>query len=121
MRRLTRKQRRALEEYAAFGISLEQLRTVLGDAIEVDFGPHERKVLFHYDNRKPVVRIELRHIRDAMDRQARGGITTEQLSEWATMLLANPSYDWEGPDQEEISEGLNDISTLTLKPKAQAE
>jgi hypothetical protein len=121
MRRRTRKQRGALEEYAAFGISLEQLRTVLGDAIEVDFGPHERKVLFHYDNRKPVVRIELRHIRDAMDRQARGGITTEQLSEWATMLLANPSYGWEGPGQEEISEWLNGISTLTLKPKAQAE
>jgi hypothetical protein len=89
MRRLTRTQRRALEEFAAFGISLEQLRTVLGDAIEVEFGRHERRVLFHYDNRKPTVRIELRHIRDEMDKRARGEITTEQLSDWAAMLLAD--------------------------------
>jgi hypothetical protein len=112
MRRLTRKQRRALEDYAAFGISLEQLRTVLGDAIEVDFRPAERRVLFHYDNRKPAVHIELRHIREAMDKQARGEVTTEQLSDWAAMLLANPSYDWEGPDEEEIAGWLNEMAVL---------
>lgn len=121
MRRLTRKQRRALEEYAALKISLEQLRDSLGDAIEVNFGPHERKVLFHYDNRKPVVHIELRQIREVVDKHARGEITTEQLSDWAAMLLANPSYDWEGPEEDEIAEWLNEISLLTLKPKGQAE
>jgi hypothetical protein len=46
MRTLTRKQRSALEDYAAFGISLEQLRTVLGDAIEVDFGPTNARSSF---------------------------------------------------------------------------
>jgi hypothetical protein len=89
--------------------------------MEVNFGPHERKVLFHYDNREPVVHIELLHIRDVMDRHARGEITTEQLSDWAAMLLANPSYDWEGPDEDEIADWLNDISLLALKPKAQTE
>ena len=118
---LTRKQRRALEDYAALRISLEQLRDALGDAIEVDFGPHERKVLFHYDNRKPVLHIELRQIREVMDKHGRGEITTEQLSDWAAMLLANPSYDWEGPEEDEIAEWLNEISLLALKPKAQAE
>jgi hypothetical protein len=118
---LTKKQRRALEDYGALRISLEQLREVLGDAMEVDFGPHERKVLFRYDNRKPVVRVELLHIKDVMDRHARGEITTEQLSDWAAMLLANPSYDWEGSDEDEIADWLNDISLLALKPKAQGE
>jgi hypothetical protein len=56
-----------------------------------------------------------------MDRHARGEITTEQLSDWAAMLLANPSYDWEGPDEDEIADWLNDISLLALKPKAQTE
>ncbi len=112
MTSLTRKQRRALEDYAALRISLEQLRAALGDAIEVNFGLHERKVLFHYDNRKPVVRIELRHIREAMDKQARGEVTTEQLSDWAAMLLADPSYDWEGPDEEEIAGWLNGMAVL---------
>lgn len=117
---LTKKQRRALEDYGVLRISLEQLRDTLGDAMEVHFGPHERKVFFHYDNRKPVVHVELRHVKDVMDRHARGDVTTEQLSDWAAMLLANPSYDWEGPDEDEIADWLNEISLLTLKPKPQA-
>jgi hypothetical protein len=112
MSELAKKQLRALDDYAALRISLEQLLECLGNAIEVNFRPEERKVLFHYDNRKPVVRIELRHIRDAMDKQARGEITTEQLSDWAAMLLANPSYDWEGPDEEEIAGWLNEMAVL---------
>jgi hypothetical protein len=120
MRSLTRKQRRALEDYAALRITLERLRESLGEAIEINFSPDERKVLFHYDNRKPVVQIELRQIREAMDKHGRGDITTEQLSDWAAMLLANPSYDWAGKDEEEIAEWLNEISLLTLKPKTQA-
>jgi hypothetical protein len=116
---LTKKQRRALADYGVLRISLEQLRGALGDMMEVDFGPHERKVFFHYDNRKRVVQVELRHIRDVMDRHARGDVTTEQLSDWAAMLLANPSYDWEGPDEEEIADWLNEISLLALKPKPQ--
>jgi hypothetical protein len=37
------------------------------------------------------------------------------------MLLLNDAYDWEGPKEEQIADWLNDISMLTLKPKAQAE
>jgi hypothetical protein len=33
----------------------------------------------------------------------------------------NPSYDWEGPEQEQITEWLNEISSLTLKPKPDSE
>ena len=120
MSSLTKKQLAALEDYAALRISLEQLRECLGDAIEVSFSPDERKLLFHYDNRKPVVHIELRQIREAMDKHGHGDITTEQLSDWAAMLLANPSFDWEGSDEEEIADWLNEISLLTLKPKTQA-
>ena len=87
MRILNRRQRRALEDYAALRITLEQLRESLGETIEINFSRDERKVLFHYDNRKPVARIELRHIREAMDRHARAEISTEQLSDWAAMLL----------------------------------
>jgi hypothetical protein len=112
MSQLTEKQRRALEDYAALMISLEQLMGCLGNAIEIDFSPEERKVLFHYDNRKPVVRIELRHIRDALDKQARGGITTDQLSDWGAMLLSNPSYDFDGQDEEQIAGWLKEIAAL---------
>src|ERR1700719_3501192 len=103
MSELTKKQLCAIDDYAALRISLEKLVERLGNAIEVHFKPDERKVLFHYDNRKPVVHIELRHIRDAMDKQACGEVSTEQLSDWAAMLLADPSYDWEGQDEDEIA------------------
>lgn len=112
MSQLTEKQRRTLKDYAALRITLEQLRESLGDAIEINFSPDERRVQFRYDNRQPVARIELRHIREAMDKQARGEITTEQLSDWAAMLLADPSYDWEGPDEEEIAGWLNEMAVL---------
>jgi hypothetical protein len=112
MSQLTENQRRALEDYAALRVSLDQFLGVLGDAIEIKFGPDERRVLFHYDNRKPAVRIQLSHIRDAMDKHARGDITTEQLSDWAAMLLADPSYDWGGPDEDEIAEWLNEMAVL---------
>jgi len=112
MSQLTEKQRKALEDYAALRITLEQLLKFLGNAIKINFSSNERKVFFHYDNRKPVVRIELRHIRDAMDKQARGEVTTVQLSDWAAMLLADPSYDWEGPDEEEVAGWLNEMAVL---------
>jgi len=112
MSQLTEKQRKALEDYAALRITLEQLLKFLGNAIKINFSSNERKVFFHYDNRKPVVRIELRHIRDAMDKQARGEVTTVQLSDWAAMLLADPSYDWEGPDEEEVAGWLNEMALL---------
>ena len=47
-----------------------------------------------------------------MDKQARGELTTERLSDWAAMLLADPSYDWEGPDEEEVAGWLNEMAVL---------
>jgi len=117
MRELTDKQRRALNEYGVLRITLDQMRDALGDAIQVHFGSNERKVFFHYDNRNPVVHVELQHIKEVMDRHAQGDVTTEELSDWAAMLLANPSYDWEGPDEDEIADWLNEISLLCLKSK----
>jgi hypothetical protein len=112
MSELTQKQLKALGDYAALRISLEHLIECLGNAIEVNFKPDERRVLFHYDNRKPVVHIGPQHIREAMDKQAQGEISTEQLSDWSAMLLADPSYDWEGPDEEEVAEWLNEMALL---------
>ena len=79
----------------------------------------ERRLTSYFLLPQPGVRIELWHIRNAMGKQERGEISTRQLSDWAAMLLLNEAYDWEGPDEDEIAEWLNDISFLTLKPKAE--
>ena len=119
MKKFTKAHRRALEEYADLKISLEELRQRLAGVVEFDFRDHERRLDSHYGTPVPGVRIELKHIQAAMDRHAREEISTEQLADWATMLLLNDAYDWEGPDEERIAEWLNEISILTLKPKAE--
>lgn len=121
VKKFTKAHRRALEEFADLKISLEELRQRLAGVVEFDFRDHERRLDSHYGTPVPGVRIELKHIRAAMEKQARGEISTEQLADWATMLLLNDAYDWEGPEEEEIAGWLNEISMLTLKPKPQAE
>src|ERR1700686_2207902 len=117
VKKFTKAHRRALEEYADLKISLEELRQRLAGVVEFDFQNHERRLDSHYGTPVSGVRIELRHIRAAMEKQARGEISTEQLADWATMLQLNPAYDWEGPEEDEIAGWLNEMSMLTLKPE----
>ncbi len=121
VRKFTKAHRRALEEFADLKISQEELRRRLAGVVEFDFQNHERRLDSHYGTPVPGVRIELKHIRAAMDKHAREEISTEQLADWATMLQLNDAYDWEGPEEERIADWLNEISMLTLKPKPQAE
>ncbi len=121
MSSLTRKQRRALEEFAELKISIDELRERLQGVLEFDFRDQERKLTSHYGTPVPGVRIELETIQAAMDKHARGEVSTEQLADWATMLLLNDAYDWGGPKEEQIADWLNDISMLTLKSKAEAD
>jgi hypothetical protein len=115
---LTKKHRKALEEFVDLKISIEELGERLGDVLEFDFKSHERKLTTHYGTPAPGVRVEMRHLRNVMDKHARGEITTEQLSDWAAMLQLNGAYDWEGPEENEISDWLNEISLLALKSKS---
>ena len=121
MSQLTKKHRKALEDFAALKTSLEQLRESLRGVLEFDFQDKERKLTSHYGTPDPGVRIELKQIRDAMDKHARGDISTEQLADWATMLLLNDAYRWDGKDEDEIAELLHEISALTLKNTQRAE
>jgi hypothetical protein len=121
VKKFTKAHRRALEEYADLKVSLEELRQRLAGAVEFDFREHQRRLDSHYGTPVPGVRIELKHIHAAMNKHAREELSTEQLADWATMLLLNHAYDWEGPEEDEIAGWLNEISGLTLKPKPQGE
>jgi hypothetical protein len=116
---ITTAQRRALEEYAQLKIAIEELRERLRDVLEFTFTSDERRLSTHYGVPNPGIRIELRHIQNAMDKHARGEMTTRELSDWAAMLLMNDAYDWEGSEEEQIAEWLNEIALLTLRPKAE--
>lgn len=121
VKKFTKAHRRALEEFADLKISLEELRRRLAGVVEFDFRDHERRLDSHYGTPVPGVRIELKHIRAAMEKQARGEVSTEELADWATMLQLNQAYDWEGSEEDEIAGWLNEISGLTLKAKPQGE
>jgi hypothetical protein len=110
-----------LEDYGVLKISLEELRERLRGVLEFDFQGQERELTSSYGTPNPGVRIGLKHIRAAMDRHALGEINTQQLADWATMLLLNDAYQWDGKDQEEIAEWLHEISSLTLKSKPKPE
>jgi hypothetical protein len=119
LNQITSAQRRALEEYAQLRINIEELRERLGSVLDFSFSPDERRLSTYHGLPKPAIRIELAHIRSAMDKHLREDISTKELSDWAAMLLMNDAYDWEGPDEEQIAEWLNEIALLTLKPKAE--
>jgi|ERR1700733_4984466 hypothetical protein len=106
-----------LEKFARLEISLEDLGKALKKVLQFEFSEDERRLSAHFLVPEPGVRIDQDHIRRAMDKHAREEISTDQLAGWATMLLLNDAYDWQGPDEEEIAAWLNDISMLTLKSK----
>jgi hypothetical protein len=72
VKKFTKAHRRALEEYAALKISLEELRRRLAGVVEFDFQNHERRLDSHYGTPVPGVRIELKHIQAATEKQAEG-------------------------------------------------
>jgi len=39
-----------------------------------------------------------------------GAFTSNDLMQWATMILLNDAYDWEGPNEDEVAERLHELS-----------
>ena len=95
-------------------ISLDELTIRLHGMLELDFGPEERKLISHFLLPQPGVRIELSGVRKIMEKHWRGEVSDDELYRWATMLLLNEAYDWEGPDEDEIAEVLNELATLPI-------
>jgi len=119
MKQLTKKQQAAFEQFAKWKISFPELQARLQGAVEFAFTNHEHKVTNNYQLPRRGILVQLCDIRNAMDRHANGDISTEQLANWAAILLLNDIYQWEGPDEDEIADLLNDISCLTLKPRTE--
>jgi len=59
---------------------------------------------------EPGVLITKQDIEMALTRKEHGKLTEQQLVEWATMLLLNDAYEFDGKDEDFIAERLNGIS-----------
>jgi hypothetical protein len=96
-------------------ISMSELGDRLHGMLTFDFGPHERRLISRFLRAAPSIRIEKRHIQKAVEQHERGRVTKREQSDWAAMLLMNDAYDWEGPDEEEIAEALNELAILPVR------
>jgi hypothetical protein len=103
---LTSDEYKAFEQFAALKISLDELRQRVARVCQFDFLSQERRLEFHSVLPEPAIRIEKRHISNALEERRRGGMNSEEVSHWASMLLMNDVYDWEGPEEDQIAEWL---------------
>ena len=99
-------------------ITLPQLCQLLQGMLTIDFGVQERRLTSHFLTAEPAIQIEKQHIQNAIDQRKRGCITDRELSDWAAMLLMNDAYDWQGTDEDEVADSLNDLSTLWLSTES---
>jgi hypothetical protein len=111
-RPLTPDEKELLARFVRFEVSLDEVLTQLQDMLEMDFGREKRTFVSYFLLPVPGVRVEVSHINSAIEKHKRGEITDDETYRWATFLLLNEAYDWEGPDEDEIAQMLNELSLL---------
>ena len=111
-RPLTPDEKELLARFVRFEVSLDEVLIQLQDMLEMDFGREKRTFVSYFLLPVPGVRVEVSHINRAIEKHKRGEITDDEIYRWATFLLLNETYDWEGPDEDEIAEMLNELSLL---------
>jgi len=116
-------ERDLLERFARMEISLADLCRNLQGMLSVEFGLYQRRLTSHFLAAEPGIRIEKQHVQNALDRRRAGQISERDLSDWAAMLQLNDAYDWEGLDEEEIAQSLNELSVdwLLQNPKLESD
>jgi hypothetical protein len=122
-RQLNPDELKLLAQFANCEISLDELLGCTRGMIEIDFGPSKRSLISHYLLPTPGIRINLIHIENAISKYTSREISSDDLKHWATMLLLNEAYEWEGPNEEEIADKLHELSLpqVFLKKSDRAE
>jgi len=104
------RERDILTQFANCEISLAELLTGLHGKVEILFDTDVRSLTSHFLTAEPGIRIDLNHIRNAKSKNATAELSNEDLMNWATMILLNDAYLWDGPDEEEIVDRLDELS-----------
>jgi len=102
-----------LQSFASCELSLDHLREELSPLLEIaDAGR-----LLNLDNlcSEPTIRITRAHIEKALAMRRGNAISENGLVDWATTLLTNSVFYWDGEDAKTVSEWINGIS-LDLIP-----
>jgi hypothetical protein len=105
-------ERDLLVQFANCEIGLDDLLAGLGGMAEFEFAPGKRRLISHFLVSEPGIRVDLHTIRNAVIRQTSGEMSADELQRWATMLLLNDAYVWDGADEELIADQLHELSML---------
>lgn len=92
-RAITPAERTALQHFLNCEISLEILIEELKGQISLDFLPTQRRFKSNFLLVAPPIKVEERHLTNALQKFQSGQCSDEGLKQWATMLLLNDSYD----------------------------
>lgn len=104
---------KALNNFASCDLSLDCLRAVIDDAMGIHLT--ERWLNVDAICCEPIVRITTDHVDRALAMRRLNVISERELVVWATTLLTNSAFFWDGEDTKTISEWINGIS-LDLVP-----
>lgn len=113
-RQLTEDELECLRRFVKFEISLRRLRFCLRSVMQFDFdakannGKRAMETMFIVP--EPGILVTRHDIDNALSKRERNEITDKQLVEWATMLLLNDAYEFDGKDEDFIAEWLNEVS-----------
>jgi hypothetical protein len=110
---ITLRERKALEDYRDMKISVEELRPLVTNRVEMYFEPdgfYQRGIQKHTDAAVPAVEVRIGHLEAAYRNWQEGKISDKDLGDWATMLTMNDDYKLHEDESEILAEWLNRVS-----------
>jgi hypothetical protein len=106
-----------VERYAACELSLSDLRQPLGQILGSRFRQNEklRWISLSSVGTEPSVRITRWHLENALSKRRCKLVSDQDLIDWASTVISNSIYFWDGKDRDLISEWINHL-TLDFSP-----
>lgn len=101
------------QSFASCELSSDCLRETLRGV--VGMGDTERWLNLDKMCSEPMIRITRSHVEKALAMRRTNAISEDELVDWATTLLTNSGFYWDGEDAKTVSEWINGIS-LDLTP-----
>ena len=97
-----------LQSFASCELSLDCLREKLRGVLGIR--DTERLLNLYKLCPEPTIRLTPKHIEKALAMRKENAISEEELVDWATALLTNSAFYWDGEDAKIVSEWIDGIS-----------
>ena len=107
---ITVEERNALLRFLKLELSFDGLLAELHGMVEIEFLPTKRILTSHFNLVGPPIPVTKADVERAVNARKSEQVSEREIVRWATMLAMNDAYVWEGPDEDEIVDALNNLS-----------